>query len=209
MGVFDVVNTVTVVIVVEVVLDAIVIEVTRPLELVNSCVIVIIFVVSPWSRTIGVFIGNTVVVVIHWILICKVERADSLSSPRVDDVLIEAAVSRNIAWVQAKGFECINVNWTFENSVVVVVPVICVENSVVVVIEWVGAVATVKSLEEVVNSIVVVVKIGKVVDPIVVVVIFARFFKQTGIHWRKGFDGAQVGDDSRHHTRVGPHQISD
>ena len=173
MRVFDVVNTVTVVIVVKVVLNPIVVEVTRPLELVYSCVIVIIFVVSSWSCTIGVFVGNAVVVVVHWILICDVEWPDSFACPRVDDVLIESAVSRNIARIQAKGFQCIDINWTFENSIVVVVPVICVENSVIVVVEWVGAVATVKSLKQVINSIVVVVKVGQVVDSIVVVVIFA------------------------------------
>ena len=92
MGVFDIVNTVAVVIVIEVVLDAIVVEVTRPLELVNSCIVVVIFVVSARSRTIAVFVGNTVVIVVHWILISEVERPDSLSSPRVDDVLIESAI---------------------------------------------------------------------------------------------------------------------
>ena len=92
MGVFDVVNTVAVVIVVEVVLDAIVVKVTRPLELVNSCIVVVIFVVPSWPRTIAVFVGNAVVIVIHWILVCEVECPDSLSGPRVDDVLIESAV---------------------------------------------------------------------------------------------------------------------
>ena len=99
MGVGDVVNTVVVIICVEVILDAVTVKVTWPFELVNTSVVVIVFIVTSRSRAIRVFVGDAIVIVVHWILVCKVERSDWLSSPWVDDVWVEAAVGTDISWV--------------------------------------------------------------------------------------------------------------
>ncbi len=91
-SVAHVINAVTIVVVVEVILDAIVVEIARPLELVNSGVVIVVFIIAAWSCAIRIFIGHAIVVVVHWVLIGEVESANWLPSPRVDDVLIEAAV---------------------------------------------------------------------------------------------------------------------
>jgi hypothetical protein len=48
-GIFNIVNAVAVVIVVEVILYAIVVKVTGPLELINSCIVIVVFIVPTRS----------------------------------------------------------------------------------------------------------------------------------------------------------------
>ena len=49
MGIGNVVYAVTIVIVVEIILDAVVVKVTRPLELIDSSIVIVVFVVATWS----------------------------------------------------------------------------------------------------------------------------------------------------------------
>ena len=157
MGVSDIVNAVTVVIVIKVVLDAITVKVTWPFELVNTSVVIVVFVITSRSRAVGVFIGNAIVIVIHWVLVCKVECSNCLSSPWVNDAWVKASVSTNIPWVQTECFKGCNVYWPFENTVVVIVPILCIENTVVIVVEWIGSITSIETFEKVINSIVVIV----------------------------------------------------
>ena len=96
MGIIDVCNVVVVVVWVEVIHEAIRIVVARPCELVDSSVVVVVFIEASCSRTIAVFIGNTVVVVVEWVLVCKIECADCSVSPWVNSGRDDKAVGRYI-----------------------------------------------------------------------------------------------------------------
>ena len=73
-----------------------------------------------------------------------------------------------VSGIESLCFESIIIDWTFENSVIVVIPVVNVENTVIVMVEWVGSIATIESLNEVVNTVVIVVKINTVLDTVVI-----------------------------------------
>ncbi|MCS5681406.1 MAG: hypothetical protein NZ609_02535, partial [Acidimicrobiales bacterium] len=74
---------VVVIVEIEVVLEAVAVEVTGPLELVNTTVVVIVLVVRVRPNSIGVLIGDSVVVVVHRILVDAVAGADRSPGPRV------------------------------------------------------------------------------------------------------------------------------
>ena len=84
MGVRFIGNTVAVVVRVEVIWRTVRIEVAGPGKLVNSAVVVVVLVVASWASTVAVLIGHTVVVVVHRVLVCKVEVANSSTGPRMD-----------------------------------------------------------------------------------------------------------------------------
>ena len=146
MDVVDVVNAIAIIIVIEVILDAVTVKVTRPFELVNSCIVIIIFVVTTWSRAIWIFICHSIVIVIHRILVCEIECANRLSGPRVDNGRVKATVCAHIKWVKAECFECSYIDWPFKNTVIVVIPILCIKDSIIVVVKWVGAIASIESL---------------------------------------------------------------
>ena len=77
-------NTVAVIVRIEVVGRAVRIKVAGPGELVNSAVVIVVLVVASWASTVAVLIGHTVVVVVHRVLVCEVEVADSSTGPRMD-----------------------------------------------------------------------------------------------------------------------------
>ena len=91
-----------------------------------------------------------------------------------DDETVGGYVSR----IESLCFESIIIDWPFENSVIVIIPVVNVENTVIVMVEWVGSIATIESLDKVVNTVVVVVKIVEVANSVVIVVVFVGFFNE-------------------------------
>ena len=64
MGIPEVFYTITVVVRIEVVLNAIRVEVARPNELIYPAVIVVILIIGVWSRTVVVIIGHAIIVMI-------------------------------------------------------------------------------------------------------------------------------------------------
>ena len=146
---------------------------------------------------------------VHWVLVSEVESADWVSCPWVNDEFVKSAVCGHVERIESERFQSSDVERSFEDPVVVIVPVIRIEDPVVVVIEWVGAVASIKPFKQVIDSIVVVVEVGQIIDSIVVVVVCVRFFEVKRVGRCEGFNSAQIGDDSRHYARVRPHQISD
>ena len=84
MGVRFIGNTVAVIVRVKVIGRTVRLEVAGPGELVNSAVVVVVLVVASWASTVAVLIGHTVVVVVHRVLVCEVEVANSSTGPRMD-----------------------------------------------------------------------------------------------------------------------------
>ena len=160
-------HAIIVIIEVEVVLQAIAVEVAGPLELVNPTVVVVVLVVGAAAGAVGVLIGYPVVVVVHRVLVDEVAGADRSPGPRVDGGGFDVAVGADVSRVGALRV----VDRPLEDAITVVVPVELVEDAVVIVVERVGAVAAVEALEEVVDSVVVVIEVIQVVDTVVVVVL--------------------------------------
>ena len=108
---------------------------------------------------------------IHWVLVSEIKRTD-LANVGIGmlDGCVEVAVRRHVAGIESLGFKSVVINGSFQDSIVVIVPVIDVKNAVVVMVVRVGPVATVKAFKQVKDAVVVVVKVVEVVDPIVVVV---------------------------------------
>ena len=194
MSVLFVGNAVAVIVGVKVVRGAISVEVARPRELVNSTVVVVVFVVSAGAGTVAVLVGHAIVVVVHGVLVSEVEVANRTTRPGVNGGGVEVAVGRNVSWIKALRFEGIVINGALENAVVVIVPVVHVQNTVVVVVVRVGAVTAVEALEQVVNAVVVVVKVVKVVDTIVVVVASPGLFEEGRIRGNRRFEHREVND---------------
>ena len=114
MSVVDVKDAVIVVVVVKVIRYAIRIQVARPCELVNAAVVVIVFVVAAGPSTVAVFVRDTVVVVIHGVLVGQIEIADRPDVVvRMDDVWIEVAVGGDVARIQPLSLECFVIDGPF------------------------------------------------------------------------------------------------
>ena len=208
MSVGNIRDAVVVIVGVEVIGRTVRIQVAGPCELVNASVVVIVFVVATRSSAVVVLIGHAVVVVVHGILVSEVEIANGTNvGVRMVDGRVKISVGGNVSRVQSLGFKRIVVNRPFENTVVVIVPVVNVENTVVVVVVRVGSVAAVKPFEEVVNAVVVVVKVGQIVDTVVVVVACPSFFKERRVRGDGGLQDRQIDDDSCRNTRVRPHEV--
>ena len=197
MGIVNIEDAVVVVIVVKVVGNAVRVKVARPGKLVNSSVVIVVFIVASCTRSIAVFVGYTVVVVVHWILVSKIEISNG---PNVGVVMhnacIQITVGGNVSWVKAESLKSLVINRSFQNSVVVVIPVINVRDSIVIVVVWVRSIATVESLEEIVNSVVVIVQIVQVINAIVVVVTKVGFLKHWRIEWNDRLKNGKISDDS-------------
>ena len=156
--------------------------------MVDTSVVVVVFIEASCSRTIAVFIGNTVVVVVEWVLVCKIECADCSVSPWVNSGRDDKAVGRYISRIESLCFKSIIIDWAFEDTVVVVIPVIDIEDAIVVVVKWVCTVTSVESFDEIVNSIVVVIKIVEVTDSIVVVIVSVGFFNKEVVGCHDGLN---------------------
>ena len=200
-------DAVVVVVLVEVILHAVTVEVARPGELVDAPVIVVVFVISAGSRPVAVLVGHTVVVVVKGVLVNEVILADLHVGPWVDGGGRHKAVRGHVLWVQPKGLKGGIIHRPFQNSVVIVVPVIGVEDPVVVVVVGVRAVAAVKALEQVIDAVVVVIEVRKVVDAVVVVVFQPGLLEEGGVAWQAKREGVHVADDAEGDTRVGPHDV--
>ena len=170
----NVVHTVAVVVEIEVVLQAVAVEIARPCELVNPAIVVVILIVGAATSAIGVVIGYSIVVVVHGILVDAVAGADRSSGPWVDCGGFDVAVGADVFRVSTL---CV-IYRSLEDTVVVVVPVEFIENAVVVVVERVCPVASVKALDEVVNSVVIVIEVVQVIDSIVVVILGLGLLKE-------------------------------
>ena len=139
--------------------------------MVNAPVIVIVFVVSTWSRSIVVLIGHTVVVVVHGVLVSEVKVTNRANvGVGVVNGGVEVAIRGDVARVEPLSLKSIIINWAFKNTVVVVVPIVDIEDAVVVMVVRIGPIASVKSLKQVIDAVVVVVEVVEVVDAVVVVV---------------------------------------
>ena len=145
---------------------------------------------------------------VHGVLVGEVEIAN------LADVVvgvfnrgIEVAVGRHVPGVETQRFEGVVVDGPFEDTVVVIVPVVHVKDTVVVVVVRVRAVATVEPLKQVVNAVVVVIEIVEVIDPVVVVVACLRLFEERCISRQDKFEHRNVDDDAGTDARVGPHQV--
>ena len=116
--------------------------------MVDSAIVIIVLVVSACTRTVTVFVRNSIVVMIKWVLISKIETANlrCRCDPRVNRCRNNESICGNISGVESLCFKCCVIDRSLENTVVVIIPVIDIKNAVVVVVEWVGPVATVKSL---------------------------------------------------------------
>ena len=177
-SILNVGRSVVVVVRVKVVGDAVPIHVTRPSELVNSAVVVVVLIITAWSSAVAVFIGHAIVVVVHWILVGEVEIAHGSTGPRVNGGRVKVTVRRDVSRVQSLCFKGSEVNGTFENTVVVVIPIVSIQNTVVVVVVRVRAETSVKPLQQIVDAVVVVIKVVEVVDTVVVVVACLCLFEE-------------------------------
>ena len=92
----DVHHAITIVIEIEVVLEAVAIKIARPLKLVNAAIVVIVFVKRVWASAVGVIIGDTIIVVIHRVLVNSVADSYGGSSPRVNCSGVYKAVSADV-----------------------------------------------------------------------------------------------------------------
>ena len=200
-------DTVVVVVLVEVVLHAVAIKVARPRELVDAPVVVVVFVVSAGTGAIAVLIGHAIVVVVEGVLVNDVILTDLNVGPRVNRGGDHEAVCGHVLRVQAQRLKGGVVDWPFQNTVVVVVPIVSVEDAVVVVVVGVRAVAAVEALEQVVNAVVVVVQIRKIVDAVVVVVFQPGLLEEGGVTWQAKHEGVHVADDAERNTRIRPHDV--
>ena len=108
---------------------------------------------------------------VKWTLIGQVKGANLSPSPWVDCISREVTVGADIEGIEPLSFECRYVKRSFEDSIVVVIPIIGIGDAIVVVIEWICSVTTIETLQQVVNTIVVIVEIVQVADTIVIVVI--------------------------------------
>ena len=113
--------------------------------MVDTSVVVVVFIETSCSRTVAVFIGNSVVVVVEWMLVCKIECADCSVGPWVNGGRDDKAVGRYVSWIESLCLKSIVIDWSFEDTIVVVVPVIDVEDAVVVVVEWIGSITPIES----------------------------------------------------------------
>ncbi len=115
----EVQHAIAVVIEVEVVLETVAIKIARPLKLVNAAIVVIVFVKRVWAGAVGVIIGDTVVVVVHRVLVNSVADSYGGSSPRVNCIGVYKAVSADVLRIGSLRV----VNRSLEDAVVVVIPV--------------------------------------------------------------------------------------
>ena len=176
MRVINVCNVVVVIVWIKIVHQAIRVVITGPRELVNSTIVVIVFVKASSSRTVIVLVGHSIVVVIERVLVSEIKCANLYIGPRVNGRGRDESICRDISWVEPLRFQCVIIDRSLENSIVVIIVVVNIEDSIVVVIERVCTIASVKALNEIVDSIVVVIKIVQVADSVVVVVILVGFF---------------------------------
>ena len=200
-------DTVVVVVLVEVVLHAVAVKVAWPRELVDAPVVVVVFVVSAGAGAVAVLVGHAVVVVVEGVLVDEVVVTDLEAGPWVDGVVHDKAVRGHVLWVQPEGLKGRVVDRSFQNTVVVVVPIVGVKDAVVVVVVGVRAVTAVKALEQVVNAVVVVVQIRKIVDAVVVVVFQPGLLEEGGVAWQAKHEGVHVADDAERDTWVRPHDV--
>ena len=138
--------------------------------MVDAPVVIVVFVVSAGTGAVAVLVGHAVVVVVEGVLVNDVVLTDLNVGPGVNRGGDHEAVRGHVLWVQAKGLEGGVIDRSFQNTVVVVVPIVGVKDTVVVMIVGVCSIAAVEALEQVVNAVVVVVKVRKIVDSVVVVV---------------------------------------
>ena len=115
----DVLHAVVVVIEVEIVLEAVAVEVTWPLELVNATVVVVILVIGVRANSVGVVIGDAVVVVVHRVLVNTVADSYGGPDPGVDCIRVHIAVGADVSRLGSLGV----INWPLKDAVVVVIPV--------------------------------------------------------------------------------------
>ena len=94
-------DAVVVVVEVEIVLRTVAVEVTGPLELVNTSIIVVVLIIRTGPIAVGVIIGNAIVVVIHRILVHPVANAHRGARPRMDGRGIYIPVSADISGISA------------------------------------------------------------------------------------------------------------
>jgi len=115
--------------------------------LVDTSVVVVVFVEASCSRAIAVFIGNTVVVMVEWVLVCKIECANCSVRPWVNSGRDDKTIGRYISRIESLCFKRIVIDWPFEDTVVIVIPVIDIEDTVVVVVKWICSITSVESLD--------------------------------------------------------------
>ena len=208
MSVVHVQNAVVVVVGVKIIGRTVCVKVAGPGELIDSSVVVVVFVVATRSNAIAVFVGDTVVVVVHRVLIGEVEVPHrSNVGVGVLNVWVEIAIGRDVTRVKALGFERIVIDRTFKDTVVVVVPIVQVKDTVVVVVVRVGTVAPVEALEQIVDAVVVVVKVVEIVDAVVVVVTGPGFFEERGVRRDGSLENGEVNNHARRDAGVGPHHV--
>ena len=97
----QILDAIVIIIEVEIVLRTVAVEVTRPLELVNASIIIIVFIIRTGSIAVGVIISDTVVVVIHRVLVHPIANAHRGARPRMDSRGIYISVSADISRVSA------------------------------------------------------------------------------------------------------------
>ena len=85
-----------VVVKVEVVLEAVAVEVARPLELVNATVVVIVLVVRVRPDSISVLIGDSVVVVVHRVLVDAITDAHWGTCPRMNRIWVHVSICADV-----------------------------------------------------------------------------------------------------------------
>jgi len=59
----------------------------------------------------------------------------------------EVTVGADVERVETLSFKSSYVKRSFEDSIVVVIPVICIRDTIVVVVEWVCSITTIKSFQ--------------------------------------------------------------
>ena len=114
---------------------------------------------------------------IHRILIDAVSRADSKAGPWVDGIRFEIAVSADIPRVSPLGV----VNRSFENAVVVVIPILLVQNAIIVVVEGIGSIATVEALDQIADAVIVIIEVIEITDTIIVVILGVGLLEEEAI----------------------------
>ena len=180
MRVVNVGNVVVVVVWVEVIHESIRVIVAWPCELVDSSIVVVVFIESSCTRPIVVFVSYSIVVVVEGVLVSEVECSyrSRCCNPWVESCFNDESISGYVSWIKSLCFESCVVDWSFEDTIVVVVPIIDIEDTIVVVVEGVSTIASVETFDKVVNTVVVVVKIVQIADSVVVVVVFVGFFNE-------------------------------
>ena len=180
MRIINVSDVVVVVVWVEVVHESIRVIVAWPCELVDSSIVVVVFIESSCTGPIVVFIGYPIIVVVEGVLVSEVECSyrSRCCNPWVESCFNNETISGHISWIKSLCFESSVIDWSFKDTIVVVIPVIDIKNSIVVVVKGVGTVTTVETLDKVVNTIIVVVEIVQVTDTIVIVVVLVGFFNE-------------------------------